>query len=232
MSKYNGVKTLEVLEGADNYNEWIISKLAPHIESPALEIGAGTGNISFFFKHLDELVLSDIDRNLVDILKKRFQKNKKIKTRIIDISGKFRKVNSKFKTIYSVNVLEHINDDLGALRNMNLLLERKGKIIILVPAKKWAYTHLDKNLGHIRRYEKSELIAILEQANFEIESIEYFNIIGLLSWVVRNIVSRNHNQLKSSHVKIFDTIVPFLRKIEPKNNLPVGISLIVVARKK
>ena len=112
------------------------------------------------------------------------------------------------------------------------MLEPGGSIVLLVPAKQFAYTKLDKSLGHFRRYEKEGLIKILEDAHFEIQRIEYFNIVGLLSWMVRNFVSRNHSVLKKSYVSVFDSIVPLLRVVEPKKNLPLGISLIVVAKKK
>ena len=103
---------------------------------------------------------------------------------------------------------------------------------MLVPAKKFAFNKLDKNLGHYRRYEKQELKEKLENAGFKLETLEYFNMLGLLSWVVRNAISKNHNQLKPSQVKIFDLVVPLLRIIEPKKGLPIGISLIAVATKK
>lgn len=230
--KYQGVKTLEVLEGADNYNCWIADRLKAYIKSPALEIGAGTGNISSSFTSLKSLVLTDIDTTLVKQLRSKFSGKKNVAVETLNIESSLGKVNNLFQTVYSVNVLEHIRDDRKALDNMNKMLKKGGRIVLLVPAKKWAFTKLDKSLGHFRRYEKKELREKIENSGFEIESIEFFNILGLLSWMVRDRVSRNHLHLNKGHVKVFDTIVPFLRRIEPKRGLPAGISLIVVARKK
>jgi len=232
MIAYRGIKTLEVLEGADNYNAWIAEKFFPYIKTPALEIGAGTGNISSFFTEIESLVLTDNDSKLVKFLANKFVLQKNVRAEVLDIASKFGEVKNKFKTIYAINVLEHIKDDNLALKNIGKLLVPNGKIILLVPAKKFAYTKLDKSLGHYRRYERQELVEKLERSGFKVEKVEYFNVLGLLSWLIRDRISRNHNQLKKSQVKVFDAIVPLLRKIEPTKNLPFGISLIAVARRR
>lgn len=232
MIKYRGIKTLEVLEGADNYNKWIINRISRYIKSPALEIGAGTGNISNSFLNLKSLVITDIDEGLVLDLQRKFKDKKNVSVKQLNIEKNNWKETSKFKSIYCVNVLEHIKDDKTALKNMFNLLQKNGKLVMLVPAKKFAYNKLDKNLGHYRRYEKKQLIKDIEESGFKVKSIEYFNLVGLLSWMIRDKISNNHSQLRPYQVKIFDSIVPILKKIEPKKNLPVGISLIVVAERK
>lgn len=231
MAKYKGVTVLEVLEGADRYNGWISERIRPYIAAPALEIGAGTGNISSFFQNLNSLTLTDSDEALVKTLRARFSEKKNISAELLDIQRDFSQIKNKFNTIFSINVLEHIKDDTLALRNMNKLLNKKGKVVILVPAKKIAFTNLDKDLGHFRRYEKQELYEKMEASGFKVKSISYFNVLGLLSWVVRDKISRGSKNLSPFQVKIFDMIVPVLRRIEPKNRLPMGISLIGIGEK-
>lgn len=231
MAKYKSVKTLEILEGADNYNSWIASRVGQFIKSPVLEIGAGTGNISEYFTKSEDIVLTDNDEKLVKYLGERFAGKKNVSVEVLDISKQFVKVLHKFASVYAINVLEHIENDSIALSNINRLLSSNGKVVILVPAKKFAFTKLDKSLGHFRRYEKLELKEKMERAGFAIEYIEYFNIVGLISWLLRTRLTRKHSELKSSHVKLFDLIVPLLRIIEPKRGLPAGISLIAVGKK-
>ncbi len=231
MAKYKSKKTLEILEGADNYNSWIASRIKKFIKSPTLEIGAGTGNISEYFTDLKELVLSDNDKLLIKYLSNKFQKQKNVNAEFFDITKKSERMAKNYSAIYAINVLEHIKDDQSALVNIHALLKSSGNIVILVPAKKFAYTKLDKNLGHYRRYEKKELREKLERAGFTITYLEYFNFLGLLSWIIRTKVTRTHSELKSSHVRLFDLIVPLLRRIEPQRGLPIGISLIAVGKK-
>lgn len=232
MANYKGKKTLEVLEGADNYNKWIAERIRPFLKSPVLEVGAGTGNISEKLLELKDLTLTDSNTSFVKILNKKFSNNKNVNVEVFDASKKISKVKYKFKSVYAVNVLEHIKDDIKALQNINSLLEKKGKIVLLVPAKKNAYSYIDKKLGHYRRYEKEELVEKLKQSNFKNIKIEFFNVVGLLSWYLRDKIDSKNSHLKPSHVKAFDWLVPLLMMLEPRKGLPVGISLVAVATKK
>ncbi len=233
MIKYQGISTLEVLEEAKNYNNWIAHEIKKHVIYPALEVGAGTGNLSKYFLSNAILYISDADKDLVQHLKKRFKENKKVYFKELDITKRPSKtLISYFSSIYAINVLEHIKDDEKALRNMHSLLKDNGNLLLLVPAKKAAYTKLDKELGHYRRYEKNELIEKLKNTGFKIEKIYFFNIVGLISWTIRDKVKRKKSiHLKPYHIRIFDSIVPFLRFLESFIKVPVGISLIVIAKK-
>lgn len=232
MIKYQGLSTLEVLKEAKNYNKWIADNISAHLSSPALEIGAGTGNLTTFFLGKRPLYITDSDPGLVENLKSRFQGMENISVGVFDVTKKPpRKFNSFFATVFGINVLEHIKDDEEALRNIHSVLKKNGKLVLLVPAKKKAYAKLDKELGHFRRYEKKELMDKLINNGYKIEKIYYFNIVGLISWYVRDKVKRKNINLKQYHIRIFDSIVPLLRTIESVIKIPMGISLIIVARK-
>ncbi len=231
MVKYQGLSTLEILEGAYNYNKWIASEIEKYILPPTLEIGAGTGNISKYLLHTKYLYLTEKDRALVSFLKKKFTKHIKNIEKLDILEEIPKHLEKHFSVVFSVNVLEHIDDDLKALKHMHKLLKKSGKVVLLVPAKKFAFTRLDKTLGHFRRYEKKELKRKLLEANFEIEEIYFFNFVGLLSWIVRDMIEKNQAHIRSSHVALFDWIVPLLQKIESIRRVPIGISLVAVGRK-
>lgn len=232
MTKYRGIKTLEILEGADKYNKWIAESVMKYIKPPILEIGSGTGNLSSFFIKKRPIFLSDVDLHLIKHLKNKFLKKNNVFIEKIDVekecSSKFR---SKFFSVVGVNVLEHIKNDGVALKNVREYLKPGGKLILLVPAKKNIYTKLDKNLGHFRRYEKKELIQKIEKSGYDIEKIYFFNIVGLLSWIIRDKVEKENIHLGKKQIVLFNSIVPILRVLESFIKIPVGISLIVVARK-
>jgi SAM-dependent methyltransferase len=169
---------------------------------------------------------------MVGDLRNTFRSKKDVFVREFDITKKPPKeFNLFFSTIYGINVLEHIEDDKGALKNIRKILNKNGKLILLVPAKRKAYTKLDRELGHFRRYEKEELSEKLERSGYKVDKIYYFNIVGLISWYIRDKVKTNNVNLKPYHIKIFDSIIPFLRMVESVIKIPMGISLIVVARK-
>lgn len=230
MSKYQGVDTLEVLEGANNYNDWIVENFVGKLKQPILEIGSGTGNISKLLHHTNnDVYLSDVDASLVKRLQENFP-NSKEKIFTYDIQKNPPKnFIGFFKSIIAINVLEHIEHDTKALENISKCLQKNGYLLLLVPAKRFAYTKLDKRIGHFRRYEKTELIEKCTNAGFSVETIYFFNIVGLFSWVVRNKIDKGN--IKPFQIKVFDTLVPFLKTIERKVKPPVGVSLVVIAKK-
>lgn len=232
MIKYQGISTLEVLKEAKNYNKWIADEIFSHLSSPVLEIGAGTGNLTTHFLKKKPLYISDTDKGLIKELKKKFAKEANVFIEEFDLDTKPpTKFKLAFASVFGINVLEHIKDDEKALKNIRSTLKKNGKLILLVPAKKKAYTKLDKELGHFRRYEKKELIKKLKNNGYAIEKIYFFNIVGLMSWYFRDKVNRKSINLKQYHITLFDSIVPFLRRVESIIRVPVGISLIVVAKK-
>lgn len=232
MAKYSGVATLESLEGARRYNNWIISHFLPFIKGPTIEIGAGIGNISQHLTHVSSLYVSDVDPILVKSLKKKFAHLKRVHPVTLDITREVpSKMLGEFQNVLAINVLEHIKNDVAALRAMGALLSDNGRLMLLVPAKQFAYTKLDKSLGHFRRYEKEEMIKKLQKAGFTVEKIYFFNPVGLMGWVVRDKIDRNHTQLKSYQVQSFEILVPILRKIDLLFRPFIGISLIVIAKK-
>lgn len=231
MIKYQGISTLEILEGADRYNKWIAESLLPYISTPVLEIGSGIGNISSYFLDTDSLFLSDKDEGLVKHLQNKFGKKGRAKVLQIDITDKIqKKFESYFSTIVAINVLEHIEDDIKAFANIKNALKKDGKLLLLVPAKRFAYTRLDKELGHFRRYEKQEITKKLQNAGYIVEDIYYFNFVGLISWFMRDKITKNY-RLKPYHISIFDNLVPILKIIEKFYSPPIGISFIIRARK-
>lgn len=232
MVNYKGVKTLEVLEGAKNYNRWIGAEMSKYIITPALEVGAGTGNISSLIFKKRPYTLSDVDSGLVKLLKLKFRGEKSVSVKILDLEKKpSSQLQNAFMTVIGVNVFEHIRDDRKAFVHVRQLLKREGRLIMLVPAKQFAFTRLDKELGHFRRYEKKELIEKLSKSGFVIDHIYFFNIVGLASWLTRDRVDRSHIHLKPYQIALFDSIVPLLRFLETKIRPLIGISLIVVAHK-
>lgn len=232
--KYTGKETLEVLSWALRYNSWIASQFIPHIHGKKiLEIGAGTGTISKLLSpYASKYDATDRDRDLIRFMKQENGSKMNRRYFSLDISKKIpERLKNKYDAVISVNVLEHIKHDMGALRNMKQLLRRGGTLLLLVPAKQFAYTDLDRKLGHFRRYEKHELEHIISKAGFTIRTMYFFNLVGLMTWIIRNVFDRDADRLKPYQIWFFEHLVPILSTIETVIHPPVGISLIVVAEK-
>jgi SAM-dependent methyltransferase len=228
---YQGVTTLEVLTEAKNYNRWIASNFYPYIKAPLLEFGAGIGNISELLSSYTPLCLTDTDETLLAHLKHKFSHNNDVSVDYLDITQPPPEhLLESFQTVIGINVLEHIEDDENALIHLGSLLKPSGRLLLLVPSKKWAYTDLDRQLGHFRRYEKKELGLKLVKASFQIEKLYFFNVIGLIGWIIRDKIQPSGG-LRPSQISLFESMVPILKPIESKVRMPLGISLIAIAQK-
>jgi 2-polyprenyl-3-methyl-5-hydroxy-6-metoxy-1,4-benzoquinol methylase len=228
---YQGLTTLEILTEAKNYNRWIADNFYPYIKAPLLEFGAGIGNISELLRSYTPLCLTDTDPRMLAHLENKFSHSNDVSVNFLDITQPPPEhLVGGFQTVIGINVLEHIEDDEKTLFHLGNVLKPSGRLLLLVPAKRWAYTELDRQLGHFRRYEKEELAEKLAKASFRIEKLYFFNIIGLMSWIIRDKIQRSGG-LRPFQISSFDTIVPILKRIESKISMPVGISLIAIAQK-
>lgn len=231
-TSYQGRPTLEVLEGANKYNTWIAETFLPYIKPPILEIGSGIGNITKHFHRNTPIVITEIDEYFLKTLIFKFNNFSDVKVRTFDITQKpSEEFIQRFSTVLCINVLEHIENDVHALENIKKTLRKNGRLLMLVPAKKKAYTRLDKELGHFRRYEKNEIIEKLKKTGFALEKIYFFNLFGLITWIVRDKITQNKKiHLQSYQISLFDMIVPILKRIESRIKIPIGISLIIIAK--
>ncbi len=85
-------------------------------------------------------------------------------------------------------------------------------------------------------YRGFETLEVLEGADryngWIAEKISYFNFLGLLSWMVRDKFERKNFHLKPYQIAAFDMVVPILKRVEKYIRIPLGISLVAIARKK
>jgi SAM-dependent methyltransferase len=73
------------------------------------------------------------------------------------------------------DVLEHVDDEAGALAACRRLLVPGGCLFVTVPAYAWLWSRHDELLGHRRRYTANALRQVAERAGFAVERLTYFN---------------------------------------------------------
>jgi 2-polyprenyl-3-methyl-5-hydroxy-6-metoxy-1,4-benzoquinol methylase len=135
-------------------------------------------------------------------------------------------------TVFCVNVLEHIEDDVDALKTFRDVIVPGGHVLIYVPAVQAAYGPLDAELGHHRRYSKRTLAEAFAAAALDLKVLKYTNPIGLIGWMYNAHVTkqREHN---SSQVEIFERFVaPWALPLEKVIPPPIGSSLAAIGVKK
>ncbi len=136
-----------------------------------------------------------------------------------------------FDTAVCLRVLEHVEDDVQALTNLNRLLRPAGRLVLLVPACLCLYGTVDVALGHSRRYSSQELTSKLQRAGFEIEQSRHMKLLAVFGWFYNNrVIHRKEESLRQ--VLFFDrAIVPWLSRVEKGFSPPIGLSLVALSRK-
>ena len=97
----------------------------------------------------------------------------------------------RFDLIVATEVLEHYEDDIGALRLWRERLVPGGKLLLSVPAFPERFGPWDVKAGHHRRYERDGLVATLHAAGFEPVAIRTYGFpLGNLLEAARDAVAR------------------------------------------
>jgi SAM-dependent methyltransferase len=198
---YSGLVELEKLElNLDNYNHFIVTQFINHATSKnkVLDFGAGIGTLSNIWKKLEgtsSITCLEPDQSQVKIILER------------GLSGfTSLSVDSAFDYIFTSNVLEHIDDDRAAIKFLFNHLISGGKVGIFVPANKFIYSHIDKKLEHIRRYDKKELIEKVAGAGFKIDSCVFVDSIGF-AWLFLKIFKLQISESGSRLLPIYDKFI-------------------------
>ena len=228
-----GLEILSVIEKADKFNEWMYKTISPSCHGRILEIGSGIGNISrFFINDNREIVLSDLRDNYCDILKNKFQ-NEVVKIDLVDpdFENKYAQLLGTFDTVFALNVVEHIEDDVQAIANCKKLLKEGGVLIILVPAYQALFNNFDVELEHFRRYTQSSLKKIIAANQLTIEKTFSFNLIGIFGWFISGKVLRKKS-IPEGQMGLFNLLVPIFKLADLVIFNKIGLSVICVSTKK
>jgi SAM-dependent methyltransferase len=226
-----GAETLEIMQAAPKYNAWQFRRIAPYLGRRICEVGAGIGNMSALIhsRSPELLVLADTDTYYREVLRGRFAFHPEVvveELTLPDPGAKVRFVRYGLDTVVALNVIEHIAEDIDAMRSICGMLRSGGRAVILVPALQALYGSLDRELGHVRRYTRRTLDDRMRKAGFNVERTFYFNLIGTLGWWV-NAKVRRTPRIPISQLRYFDAIVPVLT-LEDHLPLPLGQSVIAI----
>jgi len=83
------------------------------------------------------------------------------------------------------DVIEHLDDDVGAIRQAASILQPNGSLVVTVPAGPSLWSKYDEVIGHKRRYDRRGLAQVLTEAGLVPAYLGYFNCLPLLAQVVQ-----------------------------------------------
>ena len=127
-----------------------------------------------------------------------------------------------------INVLEHIEDDVAALRTLGGVVRDGGRIIVYVPALNGLYGAYDRKVGHFRRYARWRIAEVMEAAEVGPLVIRYVNVLAIPAWLLFS--HTNVDRAPSGRLSLWDrTGTPLTRLIESRVHPPLGLNLFCVA---
>src|SRR5487761_961251 len=80
-----------------------------------------------------------------------------------------------FDLVVSLDVIEHLDDDVGALRELRRVTRPGGALLVTVPAYQWLWSGHDEINHHRRRYDRATLLAAAGEAGWNCELATHFN---------------------------------------------------------
>jgi 2-polyprenyl-3-methyl-5-hydroxy-6-metoxy-1,4-benzoquinol methylase len=135
-----------------------------------LEFGCGVGTLTYdFFLKGYQCDAYDMERKAIECALYIYPPPMQQHTGSLVFHDNLEKIQMKsYDYIAAFEVLEHIENDKEALMNWKNYLKDNGKIIMTVPAHMKLFSNNDIYGGHFRRYEKPELISLLNNCGFQI----------------------------------------------------------------
>ena len=214
--------------------------------SRVLDAACGVGNL--FFKLIkygyDTTGIDLSDINIKDLMKNG-------KARGLNVDDKVKKMNvlkmdfpdGSFDGVICGEVLEHIEEDYLVVEELNRVLKKNGVCVVTVPANPKLWDFNDELSGHVRRYNKNQLVKLFEKHGFKVEKINYYGF-PLMRFYVKYIYSQmlkkkisneRKNEMINMKIRKFEKLYPLMSYLfyidKLFNWLPYGIGLIIRGRK-
>lgn len=220
----------DALAEAKNYRRALMEEFGEFIRGNVLEVGAGIGQVTELIRQnprANRVAAIEPDRGLAS-QHRLIHPDHEVVEGFLDDAPK----DIAWDAIISVNVLEHIEDDLAELKKYsNVLSGKRGHLCLFVPARPEIYAPIDKDFGHFRRYLTGDIRQVLQAAQFEVVRLDYFNCVGYFAWWLNFCVLKKRT-FEISKVRFYDRVIfPLVHHWEMNHRRPsFGQSIIAVAR--
>jgi 2-polyprenyl-3-methyl-5-hydroxy-6-metoxy-1,4-benzoquinol methylase len=225
---------LETMQEARRYTDHVFGLVRGFLGSRVLEVGSGIGTMTSRLVDIADVVVGiEPNPNCATRIQEAIGTHPRFTLRVCHFEecNAAELASQRFDSVLCVNVLEHIADDVGALKGFKQVLVPGGRVVVFVPAVQAAYGPLDAELGHHRRYSKRTLRAAFADAGLDLIRLRYTNPIGLAGWMYNAHVSKSTRHTVEQ-VKLFETLIaPWALPLERLVPPPIGLSLVAVGRR-
>lgn len=204
----------------------------------AVDVGCGTGEVARSLNGLPfHLVVgTDLSEYALSLARKESEVPPAL---LASEAGRLPFGDGSVSCLTSLDVVEHLDDDVGALREFARVVEPGGVILVAVPAYPWAWSDHDVVLGHRRRYTRASLIDVAAQAGLVVERCTHYH-----SWLTPVAFSLRRTPLRrlvrgeaeeASFVsptvnRLLTMVTAVERAVCRRVDVPFGLSILLVAR--
>jgi len=247
--EFDAAKGQEGLE--EHYEQWFarvesdfratsLNRLITSLTPPGrvLDIGCGSGALSAqLLAEGRDVTSQDLSERMVSMCKKLLEKRGLPQDQVR--MGGVAEITERdhFDAVIALDVIEHIEDDVNAVRRMGEAMRPNGTLILSVPALSFLYGPKDVEVGHFRRYDRAKLLEVVNRAGFEVATVRWWNMLGVLPVWLSNLRGKRLDE----GVRYGDSTAKrmlngglrmWFRAVENPLRPPLGMTLILTARPK
>lgn len=220
--------------------QWIERVRPPRPTDTLLDCGAGTGQFAKEMESACRVLVLDDHEEALRMLRKRFRSDQ-----ILSLAGdRVPLPDGSLEYVTALDVLEHVPDDAAVVKGFHRLLKPGGLAVVTVPASMALWSDWDVALHHFRRYRRAQLRALFPAAEWEVEYVNYTNVLVYPAvWAVRKWRGLRKNSGSNGATARTEDKVPagwlnrllraqFTTLAHWRVPFPFGVSLVLVARRR
>jgi SAM-dependent methyltransferase len=224
---YRGRRT--VLDG-------VIAELGLPANARLLDAGCGSGRFMVELAQLGNVTGVELSDTSVALARER-QLGEIVAGSVLEMPF----ADDSFDLAVSLDVIEHLEDDLAALRELRRVVAPGGALLVTVPAYQWLWSGHDEINHHHRRYTRRSLQHAAEQAGWNQTRTTYFNSLLLPIAIILRVLERFSTKTTESSLDLWVPPAPLNWLLERplaleaaliarNGRIPAGLSLLAVFR--
>lgn len=212
----------------------IIQNLKSRIQNPRiLDVGCGTGANIEMLSQFGEAEGVDVSDDALEFCRRKGLNVQKGLAETLPYDD------GSFELTTALDVIEHLDDDVAGLKEMFRVTKSGGYSLFFVPAFMWLWGVQDDISNHRIRYTRRQIVERIEQAGYKVERATYANwtffppiLAGRTLMKLTGIKPESENNINVSALNgVFGKLFSAERFWLKHFNFPIGVSIVVVAKK-